>query len=212
MTSVSPVGGGRVERRRQCASGALPHGRQRHEADRVARLAASQRRRSGSVIGLSGWFSQAGFVEQAVADEEVALIDRAAGRRKGRAGDDALDAERSASASPTGPILPSGVESKVEQYLKTNLPAALAPAASRAPASDCATASAAGIERLFSATTPASISAGAGSVGRPRNCAVREPPWPGNPLASVLAMSLAPVKSSAITPSNIVLFLIPVAD
>ncbi len=64
----------------------------------------------------------------------------------------------SASASATGPILPSGVESKVEHYLKTNC---WHPCFCNhfSAASDCATASEAGTERDFSATTPASTEA-----------------------------------------------------
>jgi hypothetical protein len=96
--------------------------------------------------------------------------------------------------------LPAGVESKVEQYLKTNWRQPCARSQSRA-ASDWATASAGAIERLFSATTPASQRAGAGPFGTPRNCVVVSP-RPPCPRASVLAMSLAPVKSSAMTPSS----------
>ena len=93
-------------------------------------------------------------------------------------------------------MLPSGVESKVEQYLNTNCRHPCARSHSKASI-ESATASAAAIERLFSATTPASQVSGAGFVGRPRNCTVASPP-----LASVLAMSLAPVKSSAMTPRS----------
>src|SRR4051794_17958429 len=93
-------------------------------------------------------------------------------------------------------MFPSGVESKVEQYLNTNCRQPCARSHSNA-SSESATASAAGIERLFRATTPASQASGAGFVGTPRNCTVESPP-----LASVFAMSLAPVKSSAITPRS----------
>jgi len=103
-----------------------------------------------------------------------------------------LTPSAAASASPTGPMLPSGVESKVEQYLKMiwRQPCAFSHSSA---ASDWATASAAGIERLFSETMPASQSGGAGLPGTPRNCTVASPPVPPPPLASVLAMSDAPV-------------------
>ena len=100
-------------------------------------------------------------------------------------------------------MLPPGVESKVEQYLNINWRQPCA-CSHFSAARDCTTASPAGIDRLFRATTPASISSGAGVEGTPRNWAVRKPPCPGSPLASVLPISLAPVKSSAITPSSII--------
>ena len=103
----------------------------------------------------------------------------------------------SAIASATGPMLPAGVESKVEQYLKKNCRAPAPRNQSRA-ASDCATASAAGMVRDFSATTTASTSDGSRSAGgTPKSCTVRIP-W----RTRVLARSVAPVKSSATAPSN----------
>ena len=94
-------------------------------------------------------------------------------------------------------MLPASVESKVEQYLKKycRVPARLsAPNA----ASDCATASAAGIVRDFRATTIASASgSGAPVAGTPITCTVRMPPR-----TSMLARSVAPVRSSAMQPSS----------
>jgi hypothetical protein len=60
-------------------------------------------------------------------------------------------------------------------------------------------ASAAGIERDFSAITPASTDACAGKDGTPLYCTTAIPAF-----ANVLARSLDPVKSSPIQPSNIV--------
>jgi hypothetical protein len=101
------------------------------------------------------------------------------------------------SASATGPMLPASVESNVEQYLKKNcrVPACLS---AEMAASDCATASAAGIVRDLSATTMASAAgSGASFAGTPITCSVRMPPR-----TSMLARSVAPVRSSAMQPSN----------
>jgi hypothetical protein len=84
-------------------------------------------------------------------------------------------------------MLPAGVESKVEQTLNTTCRQP-SPKSQSSAASDCATASGAGMDRLLRATTPASQAAATGASGTPRNCTVASPP-----LASVLAMSLAPV-------------------
>ena len=54
---------------------------------------ASQRRRSGSVMGLSGMMLHARFREQPIADEEMALEDPAARLGKGRADRHALAAQ-----------------------------------------------------------------------------------------------------------------------
>ena len=142
--------------------------------------------------------AHAGIRQQLLADEEMAQIDRAAVLRESRADDRELGAELRQQASATGPILPASVELKVEQYLKKILPRAGLLAASRQAASDCATASAAGIVRDFSATTMASAS-GSGSpvAGTPITCTVRMPPR-----TSVLARSVAPVRSSAMQPSS----------
>jgi hypothetical protein len=59
-------------------------------------------------------------------------------------------------------------------------------------------ASAAGIERDFSAITPASTDDAAGADGTPLYCTTAIPAF-----ANVLARSLDPVKSSPIQPSNI---------
>jgi len=101
------------------------------------------------------------------------------------------------SASATGPILPSGVESKVEHYLKTNC---WHPCFCNhfSAASDCATASEAGTEHDFSATTPASTEA-AHQDQKYRYIAPCAYPC----LASVFARSLEPVKSSPIQPRSI---------
>ena len=72
----------------------------------------------------------------------------------------------SASASATGPILPASVESKVEQYLKMVCWQSWACSQARA-ASDWATASAAGMVRDFSATTPAWAAGSAAVAGMP---------------------------------------------
>ena len=70
------------------------------------------------------------------------------------------------SASITGPMLPSGVLSKVEQYFRTTC-AAPCPTSQRYAASDCSTASRTGAERLFKATIPQSTSGAAGPSGMP---------------------------------------------
>jgi hypothetical protein len=62
----------------------------------------------------------AGFAEQALADEQMAHEERAAGGGKDRADDRDGASSASSRASATGPMLPSGVESKVEQYLNRN--------------------------------------------------------------------------------------------
>ncbi len=100
-------------------------------------------------------------------------------------------------ASATGPILPWSVESKVEQYLKKycRAPAGRSQASA---ASDCSTASAAGMVRDFSATTTASLSGTAVPPGGTSIiCTVRMPSR-----TSVLARSVAPVMSSAMQPSR----------
>ena len=83
--------------------------------------------------------------------------DRWSGLFSGKAGQAMVKSapSSSSSASATGPILPASVESKVEQYLKKICLAPLA-LSQRQAASDCATASAAGMVRDFSATTMAS--------------------------------------------------------
>src|SRR5215510_5445018 len=105
---------------------------------------------------------------------------------------------RSASrASATGPMLPASVESKVEQYLKKYCRAPAAFSRSSA-ARDIATAAAAGMVRDFSATTIASASgSGSPGAGTPITCTVRMP-W----RTSVLARSVAPVRSSAMQPRS----------
>src|SRR5208282_4534493 len=96
-------------------------------------------------------------------------------------------------------MLPASVESKVEQYLKKYC---LAPVAAShvSAASDCATASSAAMARVLSATTIASTPSGTRRVGTPIICTVRMP-W----RTSVFARSVAPVRSSAIAPSRIVM-------
>ena len=92
-------------------------------------------------------------------------------------------------------MLPASVELKVEQYLKKKRLQPAACSASSA-ASDWAMASLAAIERVFSATTTASTSSGIAPFGgTPMVWMVRMPF-----LTSMPAMSVAPVKSSAITP------------
>ena len=103
------------------------------------------------------------------------------------------------SASATGPMLPSSVLSKVEQYLKKNCrhPARRSQASA---ARLCCTASRTGAVRDFSATTTASASSGtAVSDGTPMSCTVRMPPR-----TSIEQRSVAPVKSSAMAPSSMV--------
>ena len=71
--------------------------------------------------------------EQLVADEQMAQIDAPAVLGQRRAGDRHLGSKASSSASLTGPMLPSAVESKVEQYLNRICPAPWPRAATRAP-------------------------------------------------------------------------------
>ena len=75
---------------------------------------------------VSGWFCMPDSSQQAVGDEQVPLVDRAPGAG-GKAGQTMTlcAPSASASASATGPMLPSGVESKVEQYLNRIWRAAL---------------------------------------------------------------------------------------
>ena len=56
--------------------------------------------------------------EQFMPHEEVSLVDRALQGRIRRTGDGEIAGTSASSASRTGPMLPSSVESKVEQYLK----------------------------------------------------------------------------------------------
>ena len=126
MTSRSPRAAARVERlaerrraRRTTAHGTRPTGSRDWRA--------SQRRRSGSVIGLSGWFSRPGFVEQPVADEEMALVDGAAGGREGRAGDDAVDAERLRQRLADRADIALGRRIEGRAVFEHELPAALRP-------------------------------------------------------------------------------------
>ena len=85
---------GAARRRAAPASGRWPTG------SRVCR--ASQRRMSGSVIGVSGWLLHARFAEQPVADEEMALVDRC-GRCPERPGRPARPARRARRAAPRRP-------------------------------------------------------------------------------------------------------------
>ena len=101
------------------------------------------------------------------------------------------------SASATGPILPCGVESKVEQYLKKNCRAPTA-VSQRKAAKDSSTASATGEVRDLSAMTMASASGtGIATSGTPSNCTVRMPLR-----TRVLARSVEPVKSSPMQPRS----------
>src|SRR5690606_7594040 len=114
-------------------------------------------------------------------------------------------ASASSSAWATGPMLPRGVESKVEQYLKRYWRAP----ARRSQASAArlwSTASAGSTLRVLSATTTASAPAA------PEAAPSSASPSGGMPIAStvripfavrVLARSEAPVKSSAMLPSSI---------
>ena len=94
MTSRSPRAGGVVERlaraphRRGCttAHGTSPTGCLRLAGEPAAQVRVGHR--------VERMVLEAGFVEEPVADEEMALVDGAAGGREGRAGDDAVDPER----------------------------------------------------------------------------------------------------------------------
>ena len=99
------------------------------------------------------------------------------------------------SASATGPMFPCGVESKVEQYLKYRRSAPWA-FNQRTASSDSATASAAGSDRLFRATTTAWQFAGMKASWQGQiSSRVFSPPAVRNEAASP-----APVKSSAMQP------------
>ncbi len=92
-------------------------------------------------------------------------------------------------------MLPASVESNVEQILNRNrsAPRDCSQASAR---NDWSTASRTGAVRDFSATTTASASGRVRSArGTPLTCTVRRPPF-----VSVLARSVAPVKSSAMQP------------
>jgi len=94
-------------------------------------------------------------------------------------------------------MFPSGVESKVEQTLKKNR-SAPRPRSHRSEATLSCTACSTGALRDFSATTTASASGSSSSAeGTPITWVVRIPSC-----ASTLAMSVAPVTSSAMTPRN----------
>src|SRR3989344_1393288 len=104
----------------------------------------------------------------------------------------------SSKASLTGPMLPSAVESNVEQYLK-KICSQPRSRSQRSASSDASTASAAGTVRDFRAMTIASASrcSATSAPGMPMLCTVRMPPR-----TSMLARSVAPVKSSAMQPSR----------
>src|SRR5690625_2068764 len=92
-------------------------------------------------------------------------------------------------------MLPAGVLSKVEQYLK-NRRSAPASTSSRSASRLWPTASSTGVERLLRLTTTASTSSGRTARScTPLNWTVRRPPATRNP-----EMSVAPVKPSATTP------------
>ena len=117
----------------------------------------------------------------------------------GKAGQNTADwaPSSSISASATGPILPASVELKVEQYLKRICRAPRSRNA-RALASDCATASAAGVVRDLSETTIASASGSAeADAGTPITCTTLMPAR-----CNMSATSVAPVRSSATTPMS----------
>ena len=93
-------------------------------------------------------------------------------------------------------MFPTGVESKVEQYLNCARETPTRRNAFRAE-SDWVTASGAGMERVLSATTTASASPKSKSAaGGPIVKTTFIPPR-----TSIEPMSVAPVKSSAITPN-----------
>ena len=157
---------------------------------------ASTRTRLGSVMGVSGWSCMPLSCSRASPTKRWPL--NTLRRFLGNAGQAMVKSVPSAaiSASATGPMLPASVESKVEQYLKKNW---RQPAASShwSAASDCATASAAGMVRDLRAITTASAStASAGPAGTPIICTARMPAR-----TRVPARSVAPVKSSAMQPN-----------
>ncbi|MNI81044.1 hypothetical protein D3C73_1376240 [compost metagenome] len=104
----------------------------------------------------------------------------------------------SSRASLTGPMLPAAVESNVEQYLKKICSQPRSRNQRRA-SSDSFTASAAGRVLDLRAMTIASASRcpATSAAGMPMLCTVRMPPR-----TSMLARSVAPVKSSAMQPSR----------
>jgi hypothetical protein len=51
---------------------------------------ASQRRMSGSVMGLRGWLLKPGFIEETITNEEVSAINRSTDRGRGRANNHVL--------------------------------------------------------------------------------------------------------------------------
>src|SRR3954469_8404296 len=166
-------------------------------SERVCRR--SQRRMSASVIGVNGWCCIPDSLSRRSPTKRCPW--KTVRPIAGKAGQATtpLTPSASARASATGPMLPSGVESKVEQYLNTTCRHPCAFSQCNA-SSEAATASSTGTDRDFSDTTPASTSGAAVPRGTPMYCEVTSPPCPGKPLARVLAMSPAPVKSSAITP------------
>ena len=93
-------------------------------------------------------------------------------------------------------MLPSSVESNVEQYLKKNC---FAPAFFNQfiACRDCSIASSTGIVRVFNAIITASTEGTTSFLlGVPNSWIVFKPP-----LTSIFARSVAPVKSSAMQPS-----------
>ena len=157
----------------------------------------STRTRLGSRIGVSGW-SRIGESESSTSPTKrwPWKTERPVSGNAGQAMA-SLAPSASSRASATGPILPSSVESKVEQYLKKNRRAP-ARRSQDSAASDWSTASPAGIVRDLSATTIASASGTAKSAGgTPTACTVRIPSR-----TSVLHRSVAPVRSSAMAPSR----------
>src|SRR5215217_8388551 len=82
--------GGAVERLAERRPAAAHHG-PRHKPDRLLRLAGEPAPQIRIGHRVEGMVLEPGFVEEPVADEEMALVDGAAGGREGRAGGDAAD-------------------------------------------------------------------------------------------------------------------------
>ena len=116
--------GGSAAAHRRRRRRAAPRAAGGRPARRVWR--ASQRRRSGSVIGVSGWRSMPALAEQPVADEEMALVDRCA-RCPGRPGRPATSsrAERVEQRLGDRADVAGGGRIEGRAVLEEDLPAAL---------------------------------------------------------------------------------------
>ena len=126
--------GGAVERLAERRPAAAHHG-PRHKPDRLFRLAGEPAPQVRVGHRVEGMVLEPGFVEEPVADEEMALVDGAAGGRERRTGGDAADPERARQrlADRADIALRRRIEGRA--VLEHELPAPLRPQPLEAPRS-----------------------------------------------------------------------------